>query len=126
MYEGDPNEFAKRFQQRQALFLEAIRHAIKPGASWRIYLNFDEVFDDGRIISKACPHGPPSFDVDTLLRYCRQITDQGFTLEVAVDELVNIHVVSWEDRAPNWPEELAPVYQIRWNQIVDVPKLPEH
>lgn len=69
MHESERNEFMRRFQLRQAMFLEAVRNAIKQDITWQIYLDTEELHDDGRITFKAVPHGSPSTDSDTLLRY---------------------------------------------------------
>ncbi|MEZ6088365.1 MAG: hypothetical protein R3C05_10135 [Pirellulaceae bacterium] len=110
----------RRFRRRQEMFVEMVRQAIKPGATWRLYLDFEEVHDDGRVDSRAVANSPMSTDSESLLRYCSQLIDQGFTVEVAVDESWNLHVVSWESREPTWPTELCPVFRLRWNAISDL------
>ena len=125
MRESEPNDFASRFRRRQRMFLEAVRHAIQSDASWQVYLDVETVHEDGRIDCRAVSQGNPSDDSETLLRYCRQISDQGFTVEVAVDESGNLHVVSWEGREPTWPAELSPVYSVRWHSVADLPVIAD-
>lgn len=107
------------------MFLEAVRNTVKQDSTWQTYLDTEELYDDGRITCKAVPHGSPSTDADALLKYCRQISDQGFAVEIAVDEMANLHVVTWEVRQPTWPVELCPVLSIRWYQISELPSLPQ-
>ena len=78
MDEMERTEFARRFRLRQLIFLEAVQQLAKPGKTWQIYVGSEQVHDDGRVTCQVVARGQPSMEIETLVRYCRQIGDQGY------------------------------------------------
>ncbi len=110
-------EFQARFKHRQALFLSAVEGLLRTNSTWQIYVASEDISYDGIVTSVAVKDGQPSGDIEALSRYCDFVTGQALNLEVVADANSNLHVVSWGDLEPDWPEHLDPVLFLRWNKI---------